>query len=301
MTLMTKSDNLADASRAGAGGGAVAPLSDSELTRYSRHILLKEIGGAGQQRLKQMRVLMIGAGGLGAPCLFYLAASGIGTIGIVDDDVVALDNLQRQILYTTADIGQPKAERARDHLLALNPELNIIAHNKRFDADNALALVSDYDIIADGSDNFATRFLVNDACYFAAKPLVSAAVGRFDGQLSTFRAFEKDENDVPRPSWRCFMPHAPREDIQPACDAGILGALCGVLGAMQALEVIKQATQTGETLVGRLFFYDSLYLRSRIVRLRWDPENPLNGHHPTIHDLSSHRDLSSQHKAQVNS
>ena len=285
MTSMTKSetraDNRADASR--------APLSDSELARYSRHILLKEIGGAGQQRLKQTRVLMIGAGGLGAPCLFYLAASGIGTIGIVDDDVVALDNLQRQILYTTADIGQPKVERARDHLLALNPELNIIAHKKRLDADNALALISDYDIIADGSDNFATRFLVNDACYFAAKPLVSAAVSRFDGQLSTFRAFEKDANGLPCPSWRCFMPHAPIEDIQPACDAGILGALCGVLGAMQALEIIKQAAQTGETLVGKLFFYDSLYLRSRIVRLRWDPENPLNGSHPTINDLSSHR------------
>ncbi len=280
---MTRSDKRAEAQ--------AARLTDSELERYSRHILLKEIGGAGQQRLKQTRVLMIGAGGLGAPCLFYLAASGIGTLGIVDDDVVALDNLQRQILYQVEDIGQSKAERARDHLLRLNPEIDIIAHKERLSSDNALALISNYDIIADGSDNFATRFLVNDACYFARKPLVSAAVNRFDGQLSTFRAFEKDQNGTPRPSWRCFMRTAPVLEPQPACAAGILGALCGVLGAMQALEVIKQATQTGETLVGKLFFYDSFYLRSRIVHLRWDQENPLNGRHPTIRDLSCHRSM----------
>ncbi len=263
-------------------------LSDGELTRYQRHIFLKEIGGAGQLRLKQARVLMIGAGGLGAPCLFYLAAAGIGRLGIIDDDVITLDNLQRQILYRTEDVGRPKVERARDYLLRLNPEIDIIAHKARLTADNALSLISAYDIIADGSDNFATRLLVNDACYFAKKPLVSAAVNQFDGQLSTFRAFERDETGAPRPSWRCFMPPTQIE-AQPACDAGILGALCGVLGAMQALEIIKQAVQIGETLVGRMLFYDSLYWRSRLVHLRWDPNNPLNGRHPTIHDLSSHQ------------
>ena len=251
-------------------------FSAKERLRYSRHILLKEMGGDGQYRLKQARVLMIGAGGLGAPCLLYLAAAGIGTIGIIDDDVIALDNLQRQIIYQTKDIAQPKSQTAQSYLRALNPEITIIAHPLRLTKDNIADIFADYDFIADGSDNFATRFLVNDMSHFMKKTLITAAVGQFDGQVASFRSFETDERTGnPRPSWRCLVDCQPPQDE--LCAQGILGALCGVVGSMQALEIIKQITHIGENLLSKIWIYDGLNGKSRIIDLRWNPHNPLNG------------------------
>lgn len=264
-------------------------LSDEQLERYARHIVLKEIGGPGQQKLLKARVLIIGAGGLGSPCLIYLAAAGVGTIGIIDDDTVSLSNLQRQIAHGTADIGRPKTESAAEAALRINPDIEIVQHKERLTAENALKIVSQYEVVADGCDNFATRFLVNDACYFAKVPLVSAAVGQFEGQLATFRAFETDEGGKPKPNYRDFVGATPPPGSVPTCEeAGVMGALTGVVGSLQALEVIKEITGAGESLAGRLLIYDALDTRFRTVKLKWDPENPLTGENPTIRDLSVH-------------
>lgn len=265
-------------------------FSEAELERYQRHLLLRDVGGPGQQKLRAARVLVIGAGGLGAPLLLYLAAAGVGTLGIVDFDRVSLSNLQRQIIHTTDSIGQSKTASARARIAALNPHVNVETHDTRIDANNAIALISSYDIVADGSDNFATRFLVSDACYLAGKILVSAAVGQFDGQISTFKPHLRKPDGTPFPSYRCLNPQAPAAGIVPSCaEAGIVGALTGIIGSLQALEVIKEILEIGESLAGRLLLYDGLGARSFMADLSWDKSNPLNGERPTIHDLSHHR------------
>ncbi|WP_339830958.1 HesA/MoeB/ThiF family protein [uncultured Parvibaculum sp.] len=264
-------------------------LNDTQLERYARHIVLKEIGGPGQQKLLKARVLVIGAGGLGSPCLLYLAAAGVGTLGIIDNDDVSLSNLQRQIAHGTADIGRPKTESAAAAVRRLNPDVRVIEHRERLTAANALAIISQYDIVADGCDNFQTRFLVNDACYFARVPLVSAAVGQFEGQVATFRAFERDAEGKPKPNYRDFIGETPAPGSVPTCEeAGVMGALTGVVGSLQALEVIKEITGAGESLAGKLLIYDALDTRFRTLKLRWDPKNPLTGETPTVTDLSGY-------------
>jgi adenylyltransferase/sulfurtransferase len=267
----------------------VPPLSPEELERYARHIVLPEVGGPGQQRLKRARVLVVGAGGLGAPVALYLAAAGVGTIGIVDDDTVSLSNLQRQVLHDTGQVGRSKVASAKAALDRVNPHVRVETHDVRMTDANADELIGAYDIVADGSDNFATRYLVNDACYFAKRPLVAAAVGPLDGQLTTFRAFETDANGQPNPNYRCLFPAPPPEGTVPACsEAGILGAVAGVLGCLQAVEVVKELLGIGEGLVGRLMLYDALQARFSQINYAWDPGNPLNGKNPSLKDLSHH-------------
>jgi adenylyltransferase/sulfurtransferase len=239
--------------------------------------------------LGRARVLVIGAGGLGAPVLLYLAAAGVGTLGVIDDDTVALSNLQRQVIHGTPDVGRPKVDSAAAAIARLNPHVTVATHAEHLTAANALALVGSYDIVADGSDNFATRYLVSDACYFAKKPLVTAAVGTFDGTLTTIRAHERDRNGHPNPTYRCLFPEPPPPGTVPACaEAGILGALVGVLGSMMALEVIREIVGFGEGLVGRLLMVDARAMRFETLSYTFDPGNPLNGERPTIADLSVH-------------
>src|SRR3984957_13276137 len=208
-------------------------LSEAELERYARHIVLREVGGPGQAALGRARVLVVGTGGLGAPVLLYLAAAGVGTLGIIDDDVVALSNLQRQVIHATPDIGAPKVDTAAVAIRKLNPHVAVEQHNMRLTAKNALELIGSYDIVADGSDNFATRYLVADACYFAKRPLVTAALGIFDGTLTTIRAYERGADGKPNPTYRCLFPEPPPPGTVPACaEAGVLGALAGVVGSM---------------------------------------------------------------------
>jgi molybdopterin-synthase adenylyltransferase len=265
-------------------------LSTDELERYARHIVLREVGGPGQAALGRARVLVIGAGGLGAPVLLYLAAAGVGTLGVVDDDVVALSNLQRQVIHATPDIGAPKVDSAAAVIRRLNPNVNVQPHNIRLTAQNALALIGGYDIVADGSDNFATRYLVSDSCYFAKKPLIAAALGTFDGTLTTIRAFERGPDGKPNPTYRCLFPEPLPPGAVPACaEAGVLGALAGVVGSMMALEAIREIVGFGEGLVGRLVMVDARGMRFETLRYAWDPANPLTGEHPTIRDLSAHR------------
>ncbi len=249
-----------------------------ELERYARHIVLREVGGPGQQRLKAAKVLVIGAGGLGAPLLLYLAAAGVGTIGIVDDDAVALSNLQRQVIHRSEDVGVLKTESAANAIRRLNPHVEVVSHVARLTPDNAPDLLGPYDIVADGSDNFATRYAVSDACFHAGKPLVTAAVGTFDATLTTLRPHESGPDGRPNPTYRCLFPDAPPPGTVPSCqEAGILGALTGIIGSMMALEVIREITGFGEGLVGRLLMIDTRAMRFETVRYRWDPDNPLNG------------------------
>ena len=265
-------------------------LDAKELERYARHIVLREVGGPGQAKLKAARVLVIGAGGLGAPVLLYLAAAGVGTLGIVDDDVVSLSNLQRQVIHATPDIGQRKVDSAEAAITRLNPHVTVETHMTRLDASNAFDLISKYDIVADGSDNFATRYLVSDACYFAKRPLVTAAVGTFDGSLTTLRAHETRADGTRNPTYRCLFPEAPPPGTVPACtEAGILGALPGILGSMMALEVIREIVGFGEGLVGRLLMVDARSMRFETLSYAWDKDNPLSGEKPTIKNLSGLR------------
>jgi adenylyltransferase/sulfurtransferase len=264
-------------------------LEAKELERYARHIVLREVGGPGQAKLKAARVLVVGAGGLGTPVLLYLAAAGVGALGVVDDDKVSLSNLQRQVIFSTSDIGAAKAERAGEAIARLNPHVQVETHNVRLTAANAFDLISGYDIVADGSDNFTTRYLVADACYFAKKPLVTAAVGTFDGSLTTLRPFETRADGRRNPTYRCLFPEAPPPGTVPACaEAGILGALPGVLGSLMALEVIREIVGFGEGLVGRLLMVDARSMRFETLSYDWDPGNPLSGDKPTIKDLSQH-------------
>jgi molybdopterin-synthase adenylyltransferase len=265
-------------------------LDPQELERYARHIVLREVGGPGQAKLKASRVLAVGAGGLSAPVLLYLAAAGVGTLGVVDDDKVSLSNLQRQVIFGTDDIGSAKTERAAAAVTRLNPHVKVETHQVRLTSANALELIRRYDIVADGSDNFATRYLVSDACYFVKKPLVTAAVGTFDGSLTTIRAHETQRNGTRNPTYRCLFPEPPPEGSLPACaEAGILGALPGVLGSLMALEVIREIVGFGEGLVGRLLMVDARSMRFEMLSYGWDKDNPLSGEEPTIRDLSGHR------------
>ncbi|OHC73993.1 MAG: adenylyltransferase [Rhodospirillales bacterium RIFCSPLOWO2_12_FULL_58_28] len=264
-------------------------FTDSQISRYARHILLKEVGGKGQAELLASRVLVIGAGGLGSPLLLYLAAAGVGTIGIADDDVVDLSNLQRQIVHATADVGRFKVESAADAVAAINPDVRVVAHKTRIVAANAMEMISAYDLVADGSDNFATRFLVNDACYFSGKPLVSAAILRFDGQIATFKAHDKNDAGNHGPCYRCLFREPPPPGQIPTCaEAGVLGALCGVLGSLQATEVLKELLGIGQGLSGSLIIYDALTAVFRKIKVNPDPGCPLCGEKPTIADLSVH-------------
>src|SRR5438128_5627723 len=252
-------------------------LSTEELQRYSRHLIMPEVTAEGQRRLKAARVLCIGAGGLGSPAALYLAAAGVGTIGIVDFHDVALSNLQRQILHGTKDIGRDKLESARDRLRDINPEIEIELHQCRFSSENATQIVSQYDGVVDGSDNFPTRYLSNDVCVFAHKPNVYGSVFRFEGQTTVF---------APRlggPCYRCLFPEPPPPDSVPNCaEAGVLGVLPGIIGMLQAIEAIKMIVGVGESLVGRLLHFDALKARFRELNLRRDPECPVCGENPTI-------------------
>jgi len=259
-------------------------FTEDEIRRYSRHILLQDVGGIGQAKLKAARALVVGAGGLGSPLALYLAAAGVGTIGIVDHDRLELSNLQRQIAHTTDRIGELKAESAARAARAINPEVRVEPHPVRLDADNVLGLLERYDIVCDGTDNFATRFLLADACVLARRTLVSAAVLRFEGQLSVFKPH------VAGPCYRCLYPEPPPEGTVPTCsEAGVLGAVTGVMGTLQATEVLKEILGVGETLAGRLLIWDALATKFRTVRLRADPHCALCGPEATIKDLSQHR------------
>ncbi len=249
------------------------PLTDAQLQRYARHIVLPDIGGRGQQKLLAAKVLVVGAGGLGAPCLQYLAAAGVGTLGIVDDDQVDLSNLQRQIIHRTSDVGRLKVESAADAIRHINPDVNVVQHGWRLTVENAAELVASYDIIADGSDSFATRFAVNAAAIAAAKPLVSAAVGMFDGQLSTFKGYLADA-----PCYRCFVPEMPVLAGGSCAEVGIIGALTGVMGTLQALETIREIVGFGDSMTGRLMLYDAFGGRMRTVSLSKNAQCVACGH-----------------------
>jgi molybdopterin-synthase adenylyltransferase len=264
-------------------------LSADELERYARHIVLREVGGPGQIALKEASVLVIGAGGLGAPALMYLAAAGIGALGVVDDDIVSLSNLQRQIIHSTPDIGRRKVDTAADRIHALNPHVRFAAHATRLKAGNAMTLIGGYDLILDGSDNFETRYLVSDACFLSGKPLITGALGVFDGSLTTIRAHEKNADGQFHPTYRCLFPEPPPPGTVPACaEAGVMGALAGVLGSMMALEAIREIVGFGEGLVGRLLMVDARAMRFETLRYARDPLNPLNGDALVITDLSGH-------------
>ena len=265
-------------------------LSDSEIQRYKRHLVLKDVGGQGQQKLKSSSVLIIGAGGLGSPMAMYLAAAGVGKLGIIDDDHVSLDNLQRQIAHDTSTIGERKVESAQKTVARLNPHVEVETYDQRLNADNALDLISSYDLVADGSDNFATRYLANDACYLAKRPLVFAAVGPYDGYVSTFRGFEQDADGNPKPTYRCIFPQAPAAGtVAPCSEIGVLGAIVGVIGTLQATEVLKELLGLGRSLSGHLLIYDALSSRFQTIEIPWNPDNPLNGRNPTITDLTIHK------------
>jgi adenylyltransferase/sulfurtransferase len=243
-------------------------FTDQELRRYARHIVLREIGGEGQARLLESAVLVVGAGGLGAPALLYLAAAGVGRIGVVDDDRVELSNLQRQIIHRVTDVGRPKTDSARAALAALDPAIRVETHAVRLDADNAAGIVGAYDLVVDGSDNFATRIAVHDACYRLGRPLVSAAIQGFDGQLTTFKA----HLGPPHPCLRCLHPETPPEELLPSCAAGgVLGALAGVMGAWQAIEAVKELLAIGQSLSGTLLLHGALDARVDRIKLKRDP------------------------------
>ena len=254
------------------------PLTPDELERYARHIVLADIGGPGQQKLRAARVLVVGAGGLGAPLLQYLSAAGVGAIGLVDDDHVSLSNLQRQVIHGTDDIGRAKTDSAADAIARINPHVLVERHAFRLTAENIAALLAQYDIVADGSDNFATRYLVSDAAFHAKIPLVTAAVGPMDASLTTLRPFERNAAGEPNPTYRCLFPEPPPAGTVPACsEAGVLGALTGIVGSMMALEVIREIVGFGEGLVGRLLLFDARALRFETLSYGWDPDNALNG------------------------
>jgi adenylyltransferase/sulfurtransferase len=259
-------------------GGAEGALTMDQVTRYSRHIIMPQVGPVGQRKLMQARVLIVGAGGLGSPIALYLAAAGVGTLGIVDFDVVDLSNLQRQLLHQTDDIGKPKVQSARETLNAYNPEVNVVLHETPITSENALEIIPQYDINVNGADNFATRYLVNDASYLAGKPLVDGSILLFDGQATTFLPGQG--------CYRCLFPEPPPPGLVPSCaEAGVLGALCGTIGSIQATEVLKLILGIGEPLVGRLLLYDALSMEMRQVKIRRNPNCPLCGDHPTVTEL----------------
>lgn len=255
---------------------ATSPLTHEEIARYSRHLLMPEVGVDGQKRLKDARVLCIGAGGLGSPLTLYLAAAGVGKIGVVDFDTVDASNIQRQVLYTTADVGRPKLEAAREKLKALNPGVDVVTHAMRLDATNAMDLLRDYDVVADGSDNLPTRYLVNDVCVLLGKPLVYGSVFRFEGQVSVF-------HHRGGPCYRCLFPQPPPPDMVTSCaEGGVLGVLPGIIGCMQALEVLKVILGAGDGLSGRLVLFDALAFKTREIPLKRDRRCVVCGDAPTV-------------------
>jgi adenylyltransferase/sulfurtransferase len=258
------------------------PLSPDEILRYSRHTLLPEFGAAGQERLKSARVLLVGAGGLGSPAALYLAAAGVGTLGLVDFDQVDLTNLQRQVLYGTGDVGKPKLDVAKARLADLNPHVSIELHREAFNAENAMRLVRAYDVVVDGTDNFSTRFLVNDACVMAGRPNVYGSVFRFEGQAAVFAT-------PGGPCYRCLHPEPPPAGLIPNCaEGGVLGVLPGIIGTIQATETIKILTGIGESLAGKLLLFDALRMRFRQITLPRDPACPVCGEAPSIRELREH-------------
>ncbi|MDT8067708.1 MAG: molybdopterin-synthase adenylyltransferase MoeB [Terriglobia bacterium] len=260
-------------------------LSNDEILRYSRHLIMPEVGMEGQQKLKAAHVLCIGAGGLGSPLALYLAAAGVGTLGLVDFDVVDFTNLQRQIIHTQGDVGRPKLDSAEEKLKAINPYINIRKFGTRLTSANALDIFSDFDIIADGTDNFPTRYLVNDACVLTGKPNVYASIFRFEGQASVFATEEG-------PCYRCLYPEPPPPGLVPSCaEGGVLGILPGLLGVIQATEVIKLILGSGEPLIGRLLLVDALAMRFRELKLRKDKDCPVCGEHPTLHQLIDYNEF----------
>src|ERR1700749_3665277 len=255
---------------------AMPSLSNDEIARYSRHLILPEVGMEGQQKLKAAKVLCVGTGGLGAPLAMYLAAAGVGTIGLVDFDTVDASNLQRQVIHSTATVGKLKVDSAEIMLKGLNPHLNVVKHNTMLTSANALEILKDYDVIADGTDNFQTRYLVNDACVLLGKPNAYASIYRFEGQASIFGAPDG-------PCYRCLYPEPPPPGLVPSCaEGGVLGILPGVIGTIQATEAIKLILGIGEPLIGRLLMYDSLQMKFRVLKLRRDPSCPVCGDKPTI-------------------
>jgi sulfur-carrier protein adenylyltransferase/sulfurtransferase len=258
---------------------ALPELSKEEIRRYSRHLIMPEVGIEGQRRLKAARVLCVGAGGLGSPAALYLTAAGVGTLGLVDYDVVDASNLQRQILFSTSDVGRPKVEAARDRLRGLNPDANVVAHEMPLKSSNALQILRDYDVIVDGADNFPTRYLVNDACVLLGKPNAYGSIFRFDGQASVFAT-------KGGPCYRCLYPEPPPPGLVPSCaEGGVLGVLPGIIGIIQATETIKLILGAGETLIGRLLLFDALKMSFRTLKLQRDPACPVCGDHPTVKTL----------------
>jgi molybdopterin/thiamine biosynthesis adenylyltransferase/molybdopterin converting factor small subunit len=259
-------------------GGAPTVMTPEMVERYSRHLIMPQVGSAGQRKIIEGSALIIGAGGLGSPVALYLALAGLGKIGIVDFDVVDRSNLQRQILHQTDDIGKPKVESARETLLEHNPNINVVTHEAPITSDNAFEIISQYDMVVNGADNFATRYLVNDACYLLKKPLIDGSILMFDGQATTY---------LPgKGCYRCLYPAPPPPGLVPSCaEAGVLGAMCSTIGSIQATEVLKLVLDVGEPLVNRLLLYDALSLEFRIVKVRRDPECPLCGDNPTISEL----------------
>ncbi len=260
-------------------------FTQEQLTRYSRHFLLPEVGEAGQARLLDAKVLMVGAGGLGSPSAYYLAAAGVGTLGIVDHDVVDLSNLQRQILHSNDRIGEPKTESARQTLQGLNPDVRVVPYAERLSSDNVMEVIADYDMVVDGCDNFPTRYLVNDACVMTGKPNVHGSIFQFEGQVSVFHPGNG-------PCYRCLYPEPPPPGMAPSCaEAGVLGVLPGLIGTIQAVETIKLILGKGDSLAGRLLHFNTLTMEVNTLRLRQDPECPMCGEKPTIHELIDYEEF----------
>jgi adenylyltransferase/sulfurtransferase len=266
-------------------------FTEEQIERYSRHIILPEVGGKGQAKLLKSKVFVLGAGGLGSPSLLYLAAAGVGTIGIADGDSVDMSNLQRQIIHNNERVGVPKVHSAKETINKLNPDVNVQPFHGRLTVDNIREIIRDYDVVLDGSDNFPTRFLMNDACFFEQKPLVSGSMFRFDGQVSVFH---------PRkgfPCYRCLYPEPPPKGLVPSCqEAGVLGALAGVIGVLQAVETVKLLLGIGDTLEGHLMIFDALKMNFRKVRVRKDPECALCGENATIKELVAYEEQACEYK-----
>ena len=265
-------------------------FTDEQIERYSRHIILPEVGGAGQQKMLEARILLLGAGGLGSPAAYYLAAAGIGNLGIVDFDQVDLSNLQRQIIHSTERIGMLKTESAKKTIQALNPDVNVTLYNQKIDSSNILSIIKDYDYVVDGSDNFPTRYLVNDACVMENKTLVHGSIYRFEGQVTVFKPNSG-------PCYRCLYPEPPPPGMSPNCqEGGVLGVLAGIIGNLQVVEVLKLILGIGEPLVGKLLIYDALKTEFRNLNLRKDASCPLCGEEPTIKELIDYEEFCGMEK-----
>jgi len=260
-------------------------FSNEQIERYSRHIILKEVGGMGQTKLLESKILLIGAGGLGSPAGLYLAAAGVGTLGFVDDDVVDLSNLQRQILHGMSDIGRPKTESAKDTISEINPDVNVIPHSTRITSENAFSILEPYDLIVDGCDNMPTRYLLNDACVMLGKPIVHGSIFQFEGQVTVFYPGKG-------PCYRCLYPEPPPPGMVPSCqEAGVFGILPGIIGTAQAIEAIKILLDIGESLVGSLLLFNALKMDFKKLKLRQDPQCPVCGEKPTIHELIDYEEF----------